>query len=654
MLTLKFHVSLFEINLDKQYTYDLSIIIVNYNVEYFLDQCLSSVKKACEKIDAEVIIIDNASQDTSMEMVEQKHPEVKCIKNKENVGFSVANNQGIEISQGKYVLLLNPDTVVEEDTLYKCVQFMDEHQDAGGLGIRMVNGKGEFLPESKRGLPKPSVAFYKLSGLARLFPRSKRFNQYHAGHIKETETSEVEILSGAFMMMRKTALDKVGLLDETFFMYGEDIDLSYRILLGGYKNYYFADSEIIHYKGESTKKSSANYVFVFYRAMIIFAKKHFAQNNAALFSLLINLGIYLRASGALLSRIVKQAFLPLIDLSYISVGLFALTNYWSKANIEFPYSLIRYAIPTYALIWLFSLLINGAYDKPLNLTKALKGALIGTAIILIGYAMLPKSLQFSRLFIFIGAAWVVTYYLLSRFMLHFMIGKKYRLFGSSNRTFAIIGSQREAERVQTLLEKTQNGTLYFRSFTRIAEINNLKSTEVDEIVYCSKDLYFDSIIQSMIDLRNKEWNFKIAPDDRNYLIGSNSIDTAGDLYVLQFNTLTSTENKRKKRLFDFTFSFVLLIAAPFILVLNKNGRKLIRDIFHVFTGRKTFIGFSPETQLRDVRLPKIKTGLITPSDAVPNCDADLCDKLNLIYSRDYSIRKDFQLVVKGWKNLSRN
>jgi GT2 family glycosyltransferase len=252
----------------------LTVIIVNYNVKYFLEQCLISVQKACEGITAEVFVVDNNSVDGSVAMVAEKFPWVKLIANTENTGFSKANNQAMRLAKGEYVLLLNPDTVVQEDTFHKVVQFMDEHPDAGGLGVRMVDGKGHFLPESKRGLPTPAVAFYKIFGLSALFPKSPRFGRYHLGNLSADETHEIEILSGAFMLMRKKTLDQVGLLDEAFFMYGEDIDLSWLIIQGGWKNYYYPDTRIIHYKGESTKKGSLNYVKVFYQAMLIFARKH--------------------------------------------------------------------------------------------------------------------------------------------------------------------------------------------------------------------------------------------------------------------------------------------------------------------------------------------------------------------------------------------
>jgi GT2 family glycosyltransferase len=290
----------------------LSVIIVNYNVKYFLEQALHSVRKAVKGMDAEVFVVDNNSVDGSCEMVKRKFPEVILIENKDNPGFSKANNQAIRQSKGEYILLLNPDTVVEEDCFEKVTAFMDQTPDAGALGVKMIDGKGHFLPESKRGLPTPQVAFYKMFGLSALFPRSKRFGRYHLGYLDKDETHPVDVLAGAFMLLRKKTLEEIGLLDEDYFMYGEDIDLSYRITKAGYKNYYFPHTTIIHYKGESTKKSSVNYVFVFYRAMIIFAQKHYSQKHARLFSILINAAIYARASIAIVFRFVSSIYMWLL------------------------------------------------------------------------------------------------------------------------------------------------------------------------------------------------------------------------------------------------------------------------------------------------------------------------------------------------------
>ena len=337
----------------------LSVVIVNYNVKYFLEQCLYSVRKAMQGIETEVFVVDNNSVDGSCAMVIQKFPEVILIENKKNVGFSKANNQAIKLSKGEYVLLLNPDTVVEEDTFKKITEFMDEHADAGGLGVKMIDGKGNFLPESKRGLPTPKVAFYKIFGLSRLFPKSKKFAQYHLSYLDKNKIHKVDILSGAFMLMRKKVLDETGLLDESFFMYGEDIDMSYRIKLAGFENYYYPETTIIHYKGESTKKGSVNYVRVFYNAMIIFAQKHFSKNNAKFYSFIINSAVYFRAFIAIFSRFLKNIFLPALDALLIFAGFWFITPYYEKSKFGetgvYPDEYLLIVVPFYILIWLVSL-----------------------------------------------------------------------------------------------------------------------------------------------------------------------------------------------------------------------------------------------------------------------------------------------------------
>ncbi|HEB61744.1 MAG TPA: glycosyltransferase family 2 protein, partial [Bacteroidetes bacterium] len=254
---------------------DVSIIIVNYNVRYFLEQCLISVYKSVKNLNVEIFVVDNDSVDNSVEVVKNKFPDVKLIDNKQNLGFAKANNQALKIAKGKYVLLLNPDTLVEEDTLIKSFEYMENNPDTGALGVKLIDGEGEFLPESKRGFPTLSSSFYRLTGLSKLFPKSRTFNQYNLGFLDEDEISEVDVLSGAFMFIRRDILKNVGLLDEDFFMYGEDIDFSYRIKKAGYKVVYFPKTKIVHFKGESTKKSTLKYHNIFYKAMSIFAKKHY-------------------------------------------------------------------------------------------------------------------------------------------------------------------------------------------------------------------------------------------------------------------------------------------------------------------------------------------------------------------------------------------
>ena len=256
----------------------LSIIIVNYNVSNELKHCLVSVVKSLQDIDNEIFVVDNNSCDNSCKMVRQDFPFVKLIENKENVGFAKANNQAIRESSGEYVLLLNPDTIVDSDTFSKMVEFADNHQDMGGLGVKMLDGNGKFLPESKRGIPTPFVAFCKMSGLYKLFPKSDTFNHYYLGSLSIDDINKIEILAGACMLLRKSVLDEVGLLDENYFLYGEDVDISYRILLQGYNNYYLPTTTITHLKGESTKKNQKESINAFYSAMEIFVDSHFRKD----------------------------------------------------------------------------------------------------------------------------------------------------------------------------------------------------------------------------------------------------------------------------------------------------------------------------------------------------------------------------------------
>lgn len=647
----------------EQNTYKLSVIIVNYNVEFFLEQCLNSVKKALEKVSGEVFVVDNNSIDGSVEMVKTKFPEVKLLANKDNRGFSKANNQAIEIAKGEYVLLLNPDTVVEEDTFEKVISFMDQHPDAGALGVRMLDGRGKFLPESKRGLPTPIVAFYKIFGLSKLFPKSKRFGQYHLGHLSEFETNEIDILSGAFMLMRKTALDKVGLLDEAFFMYGEDIDLSYRIQKGNYKNYYYPEARIIHYKGESTKKSSVNYVFVFYRAMVIFAEKHFSQKNAKLFSFLINCAIYFRASLAVFVRFIKKITLPLVDCTYLTIGLLVLTAYWKKANIEFPQEILKYSIPGYTLIWMLSIFFSSGYDTPIKLTRYIKGAALGTLTILVIYALLPKDWQFSRLYILLGTAWVISYYFISRIFLHFAMKQRFNMSVSKNKKFVIVGTQKEAERVSQIIKQTNNRIELIdfvspheeKEMGAIGTINQLDQVvhihAIDEIIFCAKDTSAQTIIHWMSTISSSSVDFKIAQPESLYLIGSNSIDTAGDLYILNINSITTKPNIRNKRTFDFIATVVLLLVSPILLFAFNNKQLFFKNIVAVLFGKKSIVGYHLIQQPDHHNLPKIKKGILSPADKNNHLDANLLDKLNLIYARDYNISKDIVILKNAWRKL---
>jgi len=280
----------------------ISVVIVSYNVKFFLEQCLSSLTKAIEMLSesgklTEVYVVDNASTDGSIDFLQPLFPSFYFVRNRENTGFAKANNQALARCRGEFVLFLNPDTILAEDTLNLCINYLDSQPRAGALGPRMIDGAGNYLKESKRGFPSPAASFYKMTGVTRLFPRSKIFSAYYAGHLPERTTHSVSVLSGAFMLIRKTVLDEIGGFDERFFMYAEDIDLSYRIIQAGYVNYYFPETTIIHFKGESTRKDSG-YVMHFYQAMTLFIDKHFAREGSSLRLASLKMGIKIQQLAA--------------------------------------------------------------------------------------------------------------------------------------------------------------------------------------------------------------------------------------------------------------------------------------------------------------------------------------------------------------------
>ncbi len=271
----------------------LSIIIINYNAKYFLEQCLCSVDRALEGMDAETLVVDNHSGDGGLDYLRPKFPKVLFLANAENLGFARANNLGLSLAKGENILFLNPDTLVTRESISTCLAFLQDHPEAGALGLRMIDGRGLFLPESKRGFPYPSAAFYKLFGLAALFPKSKTFASYYLGHLPEREINKVDVVAGAFMFLSKKVLEKTGGFDESFFMYGEDIDLCYRIQRAGFSNYYLGSQTILHFKGESTPKD-AKYLNLFYKAMEQFIVKWFQDKSSFLSFQSLHVGISIR------------------------------------------------------------------------------------------------------------------------------------------------------------------------------------------------------------------------------------------------------------------------------------------------------------------------------------------------------------------------
>ncbi len=650
----------------------LSVVIVNYNVKHFLKQCLMSVQKASKSLETEVFVVDNNSADGSVEMVQKEFPWVKLIANKKNVGFSKANNQAIRQAKGEYVLLLNPDTFVEENTFTLVTGYMDSHPEVGGLGVKMIDGNGDFLPESKRGLPTPMVAFYKMFGLSKLFSKSKRFNRYYLGHLDKDEINPVEILSGAFMLLRKSVLDKIGLLDETFFMYGEDIDLSYRILKAGYQNVYFPKTKIVHYKGESTKRGSLNYVVTFYKAMKIFVDKHFASSGyAKLFKTLINFAIIFRAFIAILGRIFKRTILPLLDTTFIYAGyLLVLVPYWERFYLHghYPEFYLYVVLPAYTLMWQLFLFFNGAYDNPISLKNTLKGVLWGTLFILIMYSLVSEQYRFSRALILIGAVWVGTVTIALRWGIGKLKWFDYRIAEEIKKRIAVVSAPEEYGKIKKLLVSLnlpvdfighistgKNDTSdndYLGNIERINEI--IKMNKINEIIFSAKSLSSSQIIRLMMQLADASVEFKIASPDGMSVIGSSSVNTNGEIYVVSFNSINTSKNKRLKRLFDIVSSLVFLLFSPVLMWLQKDKKKFFRNVFSVLSGKKSWVGFYVKHSVHFSNVD-LKPGIFPPlpEETMGTLPDEAIEKINLNYAQNYSLLGDITIVMNHIKHLDR-
>ncbi len=649
----------------------LSIIIVNYNVKYFLEQALLSVRKATERLETEVFVVDNNSVDDSVAMVRTQFPKVHLIANTDNPGFSIANNQAIHQAKGEYILLLNPDTVVEEDTFDKTVAFMDAHPDAGGLGVKMIDGTGNFLPESKRGFPSPSVAFYKMFGLSRLFPKSPVFGRYHLGFMDKDKNHEVDVLAGAYMMLRKSVLDEIGLLDETFFMYGEDIDLSYRIVKAGYKNYYYGNTTIIHYKGESTKKGSLNYVRVFYNAMIIFAKKHFTGDKARAFVLLLQFAIYFRALLTLVSSFIQKAYLPLLDAGLLFGGMYFLKDFWANYTYNNPdyYAPVymTFNVPLYIGIWLTSVYFSGGYDNIRSARRLVRGLLVGTVFLAAVYGFLPMEYRTSRALIVLGTFWGMFSLWGLRMLLHFIHHRNFKISEVQKSNMVIVGSQEESKRVMGLLHQAQvqknyigiispktdyDQSDFLGSIRQLDEIVHIYN--IHEIIFCAKDVTAQHIMQWMTKL-GTDLLYKIVPEKSLSIIGSNSKNTAGDLYTIdiRFN-ITSSMSRRNKRVLDLMFCFAFLLFLPVLIWFIRKKAGFIRNIFSVLFRRKTWVAYASPGATSD-NLPTLRTGVLSPLDGlrIGEINAATTRRLNVLYAKDYTVDRDLEIVWRGLKELGK-
>jgi len=642
---------------------DLSVIIVNFNVKYFLEQAIKSVLLSAKDHNVEVIVVDNQSHDGSTDMVLERFPQVRLIANDSNPGFSVANNQGLAIAKGKYVLFLNPDTIMAEDTIPKCLSYMDQHLDCGALGVRMVDGAGQFLPESKRGLPTPGVALSKMLRLHYLFPRSATFNHYYMGHIEEFQTAPVEVLTGAFMWVRKSILDTIGGFDETFFMYGEDIDLSYRIQQTGSSIIYFPETSIIHYKGESTKKGSLNYVRHFYNAMLIFSNKHFKSSYSALLRVILFLGVYFGAFMAIANRVFKNLFWPLVDIGILIATILLFKNFWAIYYYQdpdyYPDSFYWFNLPVYVMVWVGVLFFSGAYDKPYKFGRLVKAMIIGLLINGLIYGLLDNPLRPSR------AVMIVTFVLgtasmfLSRWVGHYIKFKKWPLNRNLIKRIAVVAPGLEASQIGALASSLRGNSevVGYVADRKEGDMPHLgqptdldsivRACRINEIIFSTEEYTASRVMTYMKEL-GPDLHYKIAASGSGGVVGSSNKNSSGEMYTMELHyNLSQPEYRRYKRLFDIFVAAVSIIFFPIVIWLVKDKNTFAKHLVRVITGRYTWIGYAGSGS--DVSgLPDICPGVYPIISEQNRLNVPSLILINRQYAERYNITMDAEIL---WESM---
>ncbi|MCF8450394.1 MAG: glycosyltransferase family 2 protein [Taibaiella sp.] len=644
----------------------VSVIIVNYNVKYFLEVCLHSVLRAAGVLPVEVIVVDNNSSDDSCAMVRERFPQVQLVGNTDNKGFSKANNQAVSIARGEYILFLNPDTVMPEDFLQRTVAYMDTHPDAGALGPRIIDGKGQFAPDSKKSFPSLSVAIFKTTGINKLFAKSPYINKYYAVHISERETAEVDVLSGCCMLVRSKAMTVAGgPFDEDYFMYCEDVDLSYRIQKAGYKNIYFPEVDLIHYKGESTRKMTLSYVRIFNEALVTFVKKHYTKQQAGLFIMFINAGIVLRAILGTMKRAMKILHMPLFDALILLVTLWGIKEFWvtEVKNIAPIQAAVVYAtFPAYIALWLLSLYFNGAYDQPYRALKVTRGMIFGTIIILAYYGLLPPEYRYSRaIIIFTGFAGTVI--LLGLHELLYRMGiLRYIPYDTLPRKAVIVADEsaykqtadvlRQVNYAPELSGRISPGKGKHGALASLSEMKQLLYvTNINEVIFCINGLTYTDVFRQM-QLCGRDYEYKIHLPGGQSFVGSNSSATSGDLYTIdrRFN-LSDFAQLRNKRMVDIASSIIFLILFPAMLFLVRKPVTFLLRCFQVLFGRKTWIGYAPLPSA--TLLPRIRTGIMYPCNILPDYEPtdEVKANINMVYAQQYTPGTDANLLFKNFRHL---
>jgi len=649
---------------------DLSIIIVNYNVKEFLQNLLHSIDKASQNLSSEIIVVDNASDDGSVELLKSKFSSVKLIENKTNLGFGKANNQALKIAKGKFLLLINPDTVIREDTVKKMIEFLEEQKDAGLAGCKILNPDGSLQLACRRSFPGPWTSFCKVTGLSNLLPNSKMFARYNLTYLNENQTYEVDAISGSFMMLKREVYEKLGGFDEQFFMYGEDLDLCYRIQKAGYKVFYVHTTQVIHYKGESTKRSSMDETKIFYKAMHLFVKKHLS--GSFLVEIILRSAIGFRKLFAFLGKRKLIFFSIVLDFIFFNISLFIAEKIYigmtTWVGFNKPDYLVVYTVP--AVIHIITASLIGVYKREVFSVLRNFGAIILSFIILTSITFFFKEYAYSRVVV------VLFYFLLFIILtmwrvvlkLFFKVGVK--LDGTINKRTLVVGVNDRAVEIAKKL-KAQKKDIYnfigfigkshsdvgkkLEGFEVAGSLQNfgkvIKEKQINEVIFSSQDLPYGEMMSLVSASPYNSVEFKISGDDLSYAVGKTSVSMLDDIPLIELHyNISNPRLKTIKYLFDFLLAVpVLFLIYPFIYFSSKLSKKesvfknFILGIPSVFLGKRSFVG--PKSANSNLGMFIGKIGL-TGFWYIEDEENEANDKLDIYYAKNQNIWLDLEILGK--------
>jgi hypothetical protein len=649
----------------------VSVVIVSYNVRGFLENLLGSLDRSLTGIESEIIVVDNSSDDDTVEFLRREFHDVRLIENRSNVGFGKANNQGVRISSGEYLLIINPDSIVQEDTIKEMIDFMILHPDAGAASCKILNANGTLQKSCRRGFPTPWVAFTKISGLSSLFPRSRAFGQYNLTYLNPGEVHEVDAISGSFMFLRRKVFLEVGGFDEDYFMYGEDIDLCYKIKRAGYKAYYTPQTTAIHFKGESTKRSTVNHRYEFYHAMSVFAEKRYGSGT--LLSRLLNGAIIINRQSRMLLNLLGKAIPVLADFCIAVIAVvvgefFRLHRIFVIPSYGRPYF---YLAPGLAFILLgagFGIYGENKFSVKLSFLCTLLTFLLFSSL-----TYFLKEFAFSRLIVLVAClimcviipGWRLVYQLKSSVgsKRHPVFGRRTLVVGTDDRAVELIKKVRakismgyEIIGIVSESQKKESRLLGIKIIGALPDLPRLIEDEkIDEVIFASGEISYSQMLQAISNVNKSGVSLKLVPDTIDVIVGKTYVDGLSDVPLVDIDyNISRTRNKILKRLFDISFGIVGLIVLCPVLFSKRSSstRRVFQKLPRVVEGQLSVVGRSDGYPLgSDEAFGKFGvTGVVQLNRGQSLSDEEV-EKLYVYYAKNQSFWLDLEIIAKSFLQL---